>query len=75
MLFLCNPSKSDELSALKARFRKQHFYKIDINYVISTYVKESQIKQNLTLYVDKNLVKEAKEMGINLSGFSGRSLL
>ena len=26
-------------------------------------------KTNLTLYVDKNLVEEAKEMGINLSSF------
>ncbi len=26
-------------------------------------------KTNLTLYVDKNLVKEAKELGINLSAF------
>ena len=26
-------------------------------------------KTNLTLYVDKNLVREAKEIGINLSSF------
>ncbi len=37
--------------------------------VDSTWNSRMGKKTNLTLYVDKNLVKEAKELGINLSAF------